>query len=68
MRRLWWKKELLLLFLSLKDVKQSSRKSCFEAIKDLVDGLYSEYKEVRENLDLKKQKKFDKIGISFYKK
>ena len=50
-----------LLFLSLKDVKQSSWKSCFEAIKDLVDGLYSEYKEVRENLDLKEQKKFDKI-------
>ena len=50
-----------LLFLSLKDVKQSSWKSCFKAIKDLVDGLYSEYKEVRENLDLKEQKKFDKI-------
>ena len=50
-----------LLFLSLKDVKQSSWESCFKAIKDLVDGLYSEYKEVRENLDLKEQKKFDKI-------
>ena len=51
------------LFLSLKDVKQSTWESCFAAIKDLVDGLYSDYEEVRENLSLKQQKKFDKIYL-----
>ena len=52
-----------LLFLSLKDVKQSTWESCLGAIKDLVDGLYSDYEEVRENLSLKQQKKFDKIYL-----
>ena len=51
------------LFLSLKDVKQSTWESCLGAIKDLVDGLYSDYEEVRENLSLKQQKKFDKIYL-----
>ena len=49
------------LFLSLKDVKQSTWESSFRDIKDLIDSLYSEYKDVRESLDLKEQKKFDKI-------
>ena len=49
------------LFLSLKDVKQSTWESSFRDIKDLIDSLYSEYKDVRESLDLKGQKKFDKI-------
>ena len=51
------------LFLSLKDVKQSTWESCFGAIKDLVDGLYSDYEEIRENLSLKEQRKFDKIYL-----
>ena len=49
------------IFLSLKDVKQSTWESSFRDIKDLIDSLYSEYKDVRESLDLKEQKKFDKI-------
>ena len=39
------------LFLSLKDVKQSTWKSCLESIIDIVRGLYSDYREVRENLE-----------------
>ena len=39
------------LFLSLKDVKQSTWKSCLESIVDIVRGLYSDYREVRENLE-----------------
>ena len=49
------------IFLSLKDVKQSTWENSFRDIKDLIDSLYSEYKDVRESLDLKEQKKFDKI-------
>ena len=39
------------LFLSLKDVKQSTWKSCLESIVDIVRGLYSDYREVREKLE-----------------
>ena len=39
------------LFLSLKDVKQSTWKSCLESIVDIVRDLYSDYREVRENLE-----------------
>ena len=39
------------LFLSLKDVKQSIWKSCLESIIDIIRGLYSDYREVRENLE-----------------
>ena len=39
------------LFFSLKDVKQSTWKSCLESIIDIVRGLYSDYREVRENLE-----------------
>ena len=39
------------LFLSLKDVKQSTWESCLESIIDIVRGLYSDYREVRENLE-----------------
>ena len=39
------------LFLSLKDVKQSSWENCFDMIRGIVRDLYLDYEEVKENLD-----------------
>ena len=39
------------LFLSLKDIKKSSWKTCFSTIKRMIRSLYSEYKDVQECLD-----------------
>ena len=39
------------LFLSLKDVKQSTWENCFDMIRGIVRDLYLDYEEVKENLD-----------------
>ena len=39
------------LFLSLKDVKQSTWENCFDIIRGIVRDLYLDYEEVKENLD-----------------
>ena len=53
-----------LLFLSLKDVKQSSWKSCFEAMRGIVRDLYLDFGIVRESLDEIKLEDYNRILLS----
>ena len=53
-----------LLFLSLKDVKQSSWKSCFESMRGIVRDLYLDFGIVRESLDEIKLEDYNKILLS----
>ena len=61
-----------LLFLSLKDVKQSSWKSCFEAMRGIVRDLYLDFRIVRESLDEIKLEDYNRIlsskDVEDYKK
>ena len=61
-----------LLFLSLKDVKQSSWKSCFEAMRGIVRDLYLDFGIVRESLDEIKLEDYNRIlsskDVEDYKK
>ena len=52
------------LFLSLKDVKQSTWENCFDMIRGIVRDLYLDYEEVKENLDEIRLDDYRKILLS----
>lgn len=49
------------IFITLKDLKHDTWKECFKGIKSVISDLYDGYSFIRESLDDRNKKKFDKI-------
>ena len=49
------------IFITLKDLKHDTWKECLKGIKSVISDLYDGYSFIRESLDNRNKKKFDKI-------
>ena len=49
------------IFITLKDLKHDTWKECLKGIKSVISDLYDGYSFIRESLDDRNKKKFDKI-------
>lgn len=49
------------IFVTFKDLKQDTWEECFESLKSLISDIYDEYSFIRESLDDRNKKKFNKI-------
>ena len=51
------------IFISMKDIKESTWENCFKEIKLLIKGIYSDFEYVRDILNKSELKEFDKIWL-----